>query len=333
MTYEQLLSELKQKKFKPIYLLTGDEPYYIDQLVEFFEKNILSDSEKEFNQTIVYGKDTSPETLVSYAKRYPMMSPYQVIILKEAQEMKNLEKGLENYITSPLQSTLLVIAYKHKSPDKRKAFYKKLSKTGLLFESKKLYDNKIPGWISSYIETLGYSITPKAALLIADHLGTNLSKVTNEISKLLINIPKGTKINEQHIHDNIGISKDYNIFELQNALANHDILKVNKINNYFAANPKEHPFLATLAGLNSWFLKIFSYHGLADKSKDNIAKTLKIHPFFVADYQKAARAYPGRKVANIICMLNEYSMKSRGVNNNTTSHSELLKELLFKILH
>lgn len=332
MTFEQIIDKLKNKIYYPVYFLTGEEPYYIDEISDYIEKNVLTDIEKEFNQTIIYGRDTSVQSIISAAKRYPMMGNYQVVIIKEAQDVQKIEE-IEPYIQNPLASTLLVINYKYKKVDKRKTFAKLIEKKSVLFESKKLYDNQVPDWISNYIVQKGYRITPKATSMLAEHLGTDLGKIVNEVSKLILNIPGRAEINESLIEQNIGISKDFNIFELQNAIGTRNIIKANQIGNYFAASPKENPLVKTILMLFGYFSRLLIFHQLTDKSRNNVASALSVSPAFVRDYEVAARNYSPVKLAQIISYLREYDLKSKGVNNVSASEGELLRELLFKILH
>ena len=332
MNFEQILNDLKNKIYYPIYFLGGEESYYIDEISDYIEDHVLTDIEKEFNQTVIYGRETDVLSIISNAKRYPMMANYQVVIVKEAQEIKNIEELLP-YIENPLDSTLLVINYKYKKIDKRKSFYKQVAKKGVLFESKKLYDNQIAGWINTYVKEKGFNITPKACAMLTEFLGADLSKVVNEISKLIINVPENAIINDELVERNIGISKDFNIFELQNAIGTKNILKANQIANYFAANPKENPLIKTVTILFGYFTKLMIFHQLKDKSRNNVASALSVNPFFVQDYQVAAKNYNLQKLIVIIALLKEYDLKSKGVDNISTSDGELLKELLFRILH
>jgi DNA polymerase III subunit delta len=332
MTFEALLGELKSKKYRPVYFLHGEEPYFIDQITDYIAGNILSEMEKEFNLSVLYGKETDALTVISHAKRYPMMSDYQVVILKEAQEMRNLEP-LVSYIENPLSSTLLVICYKYKNLDKRTKFAKALASKAVLFESPRLYDNKIPDWVEKYTADKGYRINPKATLMVAEYLGNDLSKVANELDKLMLNVRKEEEISVRHVEQNIGVSKDYNIFELQGALSKRDVLKANQIVKYFGANPKSNPLVVTVGSLFTYFSKILVYHGLADKSRAGVAAALKINPYFVQEYENAARAYPMQKVVSIISSLRECDVRSKGVDNAGTGEGALLKELVYRILH
>lgn len=332
MNYEDILANLKKKIYHPIYFLMGEESYFIDQLTDYISKNVLTEAEKGFNQHVLYGKDTDMNTIITHSRRFPMMANHQVIIVKEAQNIKKIE-DLETYIKAPLESTILVINYKYKSIDKRKSFAKQLAKKCVLFESKKIYDNKLPGWINSYLSAHDYSIAPQASAMLAEYLGTDLSKVSNELDKLIISIPKGTKITPDHIEKNIGISKDYNIFELQNSLGEKNILKTNQIINYFAANPSSNPFTRTIASLYFYFMKILTYHFLTDKSPNSVASALQVNPFFVKSYTAAAKVYNPKKLVEIMGILREYDMKSKGFGNVSTTAGDLQREMIYKILH
>jgi DNA polymerase-3 subunit delta len=328
------MKDLRNKIYYPVYFLGGEESYYIDEISDYIEKNVLTDVEKEFNQSVIYGRETDAHSIISYAKRFPMMSNYQVVIVKEAQYLgkDELEK-FQSYFEQPLDSTLLVINYKYKKLDKRKAVFKTIAKKGVLYESKKIYDNKVPAWINNHVKEKGYSISPKASMILAEYLGTDLGKIVNEVQKLIINIPEGAEINDALIEQNIGISKDFNIFELQNAIGKKDILKANQIAAYFKANPKDNPLIKTVSLLFAYFTKVMIYARLKDKSKNNAAAALSISPFFIGDYQIASRNYSMKKLEQIISYLREYDLKSKGVDNISTSGGELLKELLYKILH
>jgi DNA polymerase-3 subunit delta len=340
MTAADILKDLKNRKYKPLYLLHGDEPYFIDLVGSFVEHKLLSEAEKGFNQTVLYGKDTDVMTVLNAAKRYPMMADYQVVLVKEAQEMKwgsdsDDKKSINpllSYLENPLPSTILVFCYKYGKFDKRKKTYKAIEKNGLVFESAALYDSKIPAWIESYLTEKGYRVQQQASLMLAEYLGNDLSKIVNELDKLMLNVAAGQEITLKHIQDNIGISKEYNVFELQTALGRRDALKVNQIINYFEANPKSNPIVLVLGNLNNFFTKVLVYHYVKDKSQQNLARELGVSPFFVKDYEQAARSYPYGKTMQIISYLREYDVKSKGVESNT-DHGGLMKELMFKILH
>ena len=332
---DSIIKSIKKGDIKPIYFLCGDEPYYIDQISDYIEKNVLSEEEKSFNQMILYARDTSIEQIISYAKRFPMMSEKMVIIIKEAQDLsRNLEKLL-SYAEKPLESTVLVFCYKYKKLDKRKKISKTIAKNGIVFESKKLYDNQVPDWISKYLSNIKYKITPKATMMLAEFLGTDLSKIKNELRKQTSIISVDTEITEKHIEENIGFSKDFNNFELRKAIGNKEILKSNKIIQHFSHNPKEHPLVMSISTLANFFTQILLCHGLSDKSANNIAKNTGVHPFFVGEYTTAIKNYPMRKVSQIIDYLKIADLKSKGVGATATGmpHKEILKELVFKILH
>jgi DNA polymerase-3 subunit delta len=334
MNFEQIISDLKNKIYKPIYFLSGDEPYFIDLITKYINDNVLTDAEKSFNQSVLYGKETEMHTVINTAKRYPMMANYQVVIVKEAQNIKNIE-DLIHYANTPLKSTVLVINYKYKTLDKRKKLYKALNENCVLFESKKLYDNEVPGWINGYLKNKNRTIDPSAGMLLTEYLGNDLSKIANELDKLIITLPDGEfNITSSHIERNIGISKDYNNFELHKALTQKNVLKANRIVNYFGHNPKDNPFTVTISSLYHFYSKVLSYHFIKDKrDKRNVAATLKVNPYFVGDYEKAAKNYNPKKTVEIISLLREYDLKSKGFNNVSTTHGELLKELVYRILH
>jgi DNA polymerase-3 subunit delta len=340
MTADDILKDLKNRKYKPLYLLHGEEPYFIDQVSNFVEHKLLPDAEKGFNQTVLYGKDTEIMTVLSAAKRYPMMAEYQVVLVKEAQDMKwgrddDDKKSINpllNYLESPLPSTILVFCYKYGKFDKRKKTYKAIEKNGVIFESVPLYDSKIPSWVEGFVTTKGYRIDPQASAMLAEYLGNDLSKIANEMEKLMLNVPAGQAITMQHVQDNIGISKEYNVFELQSALSRKDPFKVNQIVNYFQANPKANPIVLVLGNLNNFFSKVLLYHYAKDKSPQNLARELGVSPYFLKDYELAARSYNYGKSMQIISLLREYDLKSKGVDSNS-DNGELMKELMFKILH
>jgi DNA polymerase-3 subunit delta len=334
VSFENILLDLKNRIYSPVYFLYGEESYFIDVISDYIEENVLSETEKEFNQTIIYGKDTDPATIASYARRFPMMSNYQVIIVKEAQNLNKIEE-IEPYILNPMESTLLVLCYKYEKIDRRKTFCKSIEKKGVLFESARIYDNKIPDWIAEYVRKQNYTISAKACYLLAEFLGNDISKIVNEISKLVINVPEKQEITEEYVEKNIGISKDYNVFELQKALGRKEVLKANQIITYFAANPRENPLVKVIPLLFSFFSKLLVLHHLEDKSRNNVAAALSINPFFVADYQQAAANYSSAKLVGIISLLREFDLKSKGVDSSATSFpdGELMKELIFRILH
>jgi DNA polymerase-3 subunit delta len=330
--FNRILSDLKKRIYYPVYLLSGEEPYFIDLISDAIEGEVLSDIEKEFNQTILYGRDVNVSIILDHAKRYPMMSSHQVVIVKEAQEIKALD-DLIPYIEKPLNTTILVLCYKYKKFDKRKSVYKLIEKKGVVFDSARIYEEKIPGWIVSQVEANGYTISPKAASMISDALGNDLSKVSNELGKLYINLPKASLITEKLVEDNIGISKDYNFFELQKALVNRNIPKANRIIAYFASNPKENPLIKNVILLFHFFSKVLLYHSVRSKTDAEVASVLGVPVFFLNDYKTAVRCYSPGKVVEIISLLREYDLKSKGVDAGSATDGELTKELIYKILH
>lgn len=333
MTYNEIIQNLQRKIYHPIYVLMGEEPYFIDKVSDYIAKNVLTEAERSFNQTVLYGKDTEIDTLVTNAKRFPMMAANQVVILKEAQNLKGLEEGLLSYVENPLKSTILVICYKYKSIDKRKKFLKVAADKGVVFESKKIYENQLAPWIQTYCSERNYKIQPQATAMLSEYLGTEISKVANELDKLMILLDEGSTISPVDIERNIGISKDFNVFELQNALGDKDILKANRIINYFGANPNSNPIPKTIASLYFYFNRILKYQLVQDKSRSNLVKILGVQPFFIDAYIKAAKLYPTKKVVEIIAILREYDMKSKGVGNVSSSLPDLQREMIYKILH
>jgi DNA polymerase-3 subunit delta len=333
MTFEEILKELKSKKYRPVYFLMGEEPYFIDLITDYIEKNVLSEEEKSFNLTVLYGKDSDVPGIINTARRFPMMSSHQVVIVKEAQELARID-DLIHYVENPLASTLLVINYKYRKLDKRTKLFKTIDQNGIIQDSRKLYDDKVPGWISSYLRSRGKKIEPKAAMILTEFLGSDLGKIAGELDKLSIVLDDAEEtINARHIEENIGISKDYNNFELNNALAQKNVLKANRIIRYFESNPKANPLTLTITSIYIFFSKLLNYHFLADRSRRNVASVLKINPYFVQDYEKAARNYDTAGTVRIISLLREFDLKSKGFNNVSMAHGDLLKELVYKITH
>jgi DNA polymerase-3 subunit delta len=333
VTYEEIISGLKNRIFKPVYFLAGEEPYYIDLITEYIEEKVLPESEKAFNQMILYGDDTNIPSIIDTARRFPMMASHQVIIIKEAQSLKKLE-DLIIYLEKPLLSTILVFSYKYKTLDKRTKLFKTLETHGVYFESARIKDYLIPGWIERYLMIKGIRIDPSASAMLTEYLGTDLHKIVNELDKLIITLPEGKPvITTGLIEKNIGISKDYNNFELQKAIGEKNVLKANMIVHYFANNPKENPITLTVASLFGYFSKLLTYHYLTDKSKNNVAAVLKVNPFFVKDFETSAAKYNVTRTVQIISLLRTYDMRSKGFGDPGTGPGDLLKELVYKILH
>ena len=331
-TYDQILSEIHKKQFAPVYFLTGDEPYFIDMISDTIENEALDEADRAFNQIVLYGRDVDVETIANHARSFPMMGERMVVIVKEAQDVKGLE-DFERFLDTIPDTTLLVFAYKYKKFDKRKTLAKKIDKMGVWFESKKLYDSNIPGWIQNYLKGEGYSITPKAMQMLADYLGTDLHKIANELKKLIIALPKKKSIDEGDVERNIGISKDFNVFELQNAIGSRDVLKANRIVNYFGDNTKENPLLATAIVLYGYFAKVLKLHLATDKSQGALVSLLGVNPFFVKDYQTAARNYPPQICIRNISILREFNLKAIGYNSGEVSEKDLYREMIFKLMH
>ena len=331
-SYDEIIKDLQRKIYYPVYFLSGEEPYYIDLISDYIEENILQPEEKEFNLSVMYGRETNVQNIVDCCKRFPMMSNYQLVIIKEAQDIKEIET-LEKYIENPLSSTILVICYKYHKVDKRKTFAKLIEKKAVLFESAKIYDNQVPAWITAYVKTKGYSINQKAALMMAEFLGTDLSKIVNEVSKIIINYPKGSEITPEQVELNIGISKDFNVFELQKALGTKNVFKANQIVKYFAENEKDNPIVKVIPILYSYFLKVFLFHNLKDRTPNNVASALSINRMFIDDYATAAHNFPRQKLRHIFGYLREYDLRSKGVVNASANSGELMKEMIYKILH
>lgn len=327
----KIINDIKAGNIKPIYFLMGEEPYFIDKLTEYIEQNVLQEHERDFNQTILYGRDVTIEDIVGTAKRYPMMSDKQVVVVREAQELSRTIEKIESYVENPQETTVLVFAYKYKTLDKRKKVTKLMAQNGFVFESKKLYDNQVGAWISRVLKGRGYSIEPKANAMLVEFLGNDLSKISNELSKLEIILPKGHSITANDIDVNIGFSKDFNVFELQNALGARNQVKAYQIAQYFADNPKDNPMVVTTSLVFSFFVKLLKYHGIKDKNPAKVAPLLGVSPFFMKDYDMALKNYPMKKVSTIIAALRDIDVKSKGVGANGLPNHDLLKEMLIKI--
>ena len=345
----------------------GEEPFFIDVLSDTIEKNSLTDDEREFNLSILYGKDTDIPSILNAAKRFPMMSQYHLVLVREAQSLRNLtpkerakeEVAIEGssvavaakaakrsrpkapddfdlllkYLENPLQSTILVFCHKHKSLAMRSKLLQSLDKHGIIFESKRIHDSKLPAWIDDYVVKKGYQISPKASQMVADHLGNDLAKVINELQKLFLLLPKEKEITPAVIEENIGISKDFNIFELQTALGGMDREKAYRIANYFGENPKANPLVLTMSMLYLFFQKLMMYHFAPDRSNTALAGSLGINPYFLKDYQNAAKNYPPDRLERIFSHLRQCDLRSKGVGQRDPQPGELLKELIYKIMH
>jgi DNA polymerase-3 subunit delta len=332
MTFEQIVTQLKQGSYAQVYFLMGDEPWYADYITDYIAKKALTEEEKAFNQSVFYGSDVTAIDVVHAARRYPMMAPRQVIIVKEAQNIKDI-KPLESYLNAPAPTTILVINYRDKF-DKRTKVWKALdNKEFVTLETKKLYDNQVGPWIGKYLKTLGLEIDPKANMMLVDHLGTKLTIVIKALDKLKVAVGTSEKtITPQHIEDYIGISKDFNTVELQNAIVRGDIYKANQIARIFAQNPKEYPIQLTIGVMFAFFSKLMLYIATKDKSQQNL-NTLGIRPFLLKEYQGAARRFGWNKSRQVVSILREYDMKSKGFNNNSATSGDMLQEMVFKMMH
>lgn len=329
----KIVNDINKGNIKPIYFLMGEEPYYIDKLSDYIEQNVLAEEEKGFNQTVLYGRDVTIEDIVATAKRYPMMAERQVVIVKEAQDLTRTIDKLESYVENPMLSSVLVFCYKYKTLDKRKKMTKLMDKVGVVYESKKLYDNQVGDWIKKVLSGKNYSIEPKANAMLVEFLGTDLSKINNELEKLQIILPKGSTITPKHIEENIGFSKDFNNFELLNALGSRNQLKAFQIIQYFSDNQKANPLVVTTSTVFGFFIKILKYHGLKDRNPKNVASVLGVSPYFLKDYDLALKNYPMKKVSQIVTALRDIDVKSKGVGANALSQSDLFREMLYKIFN
>lgn len=333
--FKRIIEDIEKKIYKNIYFLHGNEPYYIDKIISYIENNILSEEEKSFNQVILYGEETDVPAIINTARRFPMMANQQVVIVKEAHYLRNLDQ-LINYIEHPLDSTVLVISYKYKKLDKRTSIYKALNKNKdvQIFISEKLRDYQVPDWIENYFKSHNIKAERNVSHILTEYLGADLSRIENELNKLLISIDSDNRlITAGDIEEKIGISKDFNNFELTNAVGRKDIFKTNMIIKHFGHNQKDNPIQVTMATLFSFFRKLLIYHFLSDKSRNNVAASLRVNPYFVNDYEMAARNYNVKKTIYTINILREFDMKSKGFGDVSSPPGDLLKELMFKILH
>jgi DNA polymerase-3 subunit delta len=330
MSADKIVQDWKQKKFGPVYWLEGEEDYYIDQVVNYAEHHILSESEAGFNLTVFYGRDANWADVVNACMRYPMFADKQVVLLKEAQQMKDIDK-LENYIESPLKSTIFVVAYKEKKVDGRSKLAKLLKDKAVLVTTKKMYENQLPQWTNELVESKGYSISQKALMLLVDHIGNDLNRINNEVEKILVNLSQRKNITEDDIEKYIGVSKEYNVFELQNAIAKKDLGKAMKILQYFEGNPKAAPIQLVLPSIYNFFSKLYILHGTASKDEKSAAAALGVSPFFIKDYLAAAQKYNYEATERVLLLLHDYNLKSLGINDAGTSDASLLKEMIFKM--
>jgi DNA polymerase-3 subunit delta len=331
MSVEKIISDWKKGSFKPIYWLEGEEDFFIDKAVDYAEHKILNESESSFNLSVFYGKDANWADIVNACRRYPMFAERQVVVLKEAQQMRDVEK-LETYMENPLASTVFVVSYKEKKLDARKKFTKLVKEKGVLVTTKKMYDRELPEWTQTLIHSKGLTISPKGLALLVDHIGNDLTRIENEIDKLSVNLGKRTNITEDDIEEYIGVSKEYNVFELQAALAAKDLSRSIRIIQYFEANPKAGPIQLILPSLYSFFSKVFMVFGVGSSDEKSIAAAIGVNPYFMKDYMQAAKAYSYPGVEKTLLLLHQYNLKSIGVGSANTEDASLLKEMVVKIM-
>lgn len=332
MDHKQIIANIESGKFEKIYFLHGEEPLFIDMITNSIVKHALQEHERDFNQTVKYGKEVDALSIISEAKSYPMMAERRLVVLKEAQDFKGIE-DLTPYFEDPNDQTVFVINYKYKKYDSRKKSMKAAAKNGLVFKSEKVKEYRLPDWIKAHVVSNGYSISPKATMLLAEFLGNDLSRIVNEIEKLEILVEKGTTINEIHIEENIGISKDYNVFELINAVGSRNVQKANRIVDYFDHNPKATSIIVVISNLFNHYSRLMRIHFLPNKSRDAVSAALKVHPFVAGELVTSSKIYNPKKIAANIAVLHEYDLKSKGVGNSSFTHGQLMKELIFRLMH
>lgn len=335
---KKILSDLKARKFKPVYFLQGEESYFIDVISDYIEAHALSEAEKGFNQVVVYGKDVAMATVLTHARRFPMMSEFQVVLVKEAQEIQDLNKEigaklLLEYLKQPVPSTILVFCHKHKTLDKRRELGKNIDKLTTSVLAKKLYDNQLPDFVSEYARDKQLIIEDRAVLAICEFVGNDLNRIVNEINKLMISLHPGESITAERVLAQVGISKEYNIFELQKAILQKDSLTVAKIVNYVEANTKKNPMIPMVAFLYSFFSKLLLAAQATDKSEKGLASTLKVSPYAIRDYSLALRQYPPIKILDNISLLKEADLKLKGVNSGAANEGQILRELVYRLMN
>jgi DNA polymerase-3 subunit delta len=331
MSVEKIITDWKQKKFKPVYWLEGDENFYIDQLVEYAEHHILSDAEAGFNLSVFYGKDANWAELINACRRYPMFSDKQVIILKEAQQMRDIDK-LEAYVENPLSSTVLVVAHKEKKLDGRSKLSRLLKQHAVVLSTKKIYESQLPEWANDQVQKKGFTISRKAVMLLVEHIGNDMSRINNEIDKLLVNLGSRKSITEEDIEQYVGVSKEYNVFELQEALQRKDVVKAMRIIQYFGSNPKAAPIQMMMPALYNFFSKVYMLFGVQSQDEKSAASAIGVNPFFIKDYMLAAKNYGYAGIEQALLLLHQYNLRSVGVNDVGTGDASLMKEMVLKIM-
>jgi len=325
-----IISKIKNKIYSPIYFLMGEETYYIDSITKLLNENVLSDDQESFNKTILYGKDTSIENIISHCKRYPLMSDYQLVVVKEAQDLSRNIELLSEYVLNPLMSTILVINYKYKTLDKRKKLYKNIQKFGNVIDCKKIYENHVPNWVENQLKKDLFTIDPKACYMLVDFLGNDLKKIDNQLNKLKINCLNDKYITPNEIEQYVGISKDFNVFELRSAIGNKDLNKALKICDYLSSNNKQ-TIQITLTSIFNYFVQLFQYHSLKNKTKNNVAAVIGVNPFFVKDYVETSKNFSMKKISNIISLIKDCDLKSKGLSSTNISNKDLLRQLMVQI--
>jgi DNA polymerase-3 subunit delta len=334
--FSSISADIKKKKFSPVYFFCGEEAYFIDELTDLLEEYALNDMERAFNQTIVYGKDVNARQIMEICGRLPLMAERQLVIIKEAQALsfkEDEEKQYLAYLKNPVKSTVLVFAFKHGTPDGRKKFGQEVKKKALYFESKPFYDNQVAPWIKTWVTNKKYRIDDQAADLLVEFTGNDISKLVNELSKLILNKQPGATITTDDIEEGVGLSKEYNSFELSNALAGRDITRAYRITNYFVANPKSGPMVLVLGNLQSFFGKLFIYRQNRGEDDKELAAAMKVNPFFMKEYKAASKNFTDQKLEQIFYILEEYDLRLKGVNNTSIKEGELLKEMVARILN
>lgn len=335
---DEILNQLRQRQFAPVYFLQGEEPYYVDLVADILEKTVLQEHEKGFNQVVLYGKDTDVATILNQAKRFPMMAERSVVIIKEAQAVADLEAEktwafLEAYLKNPLQSTVLVFCYKHKTLDSRKKLGKLLTEKATVLTSKKLYDNQVPGWLTAYVRSKGQQITPQATAILSEYIGAELGRLTNEVDKMLLNVPAGQPIDDDLVQRMVGISKEYNIFELQSALIRRDVLKANRILLYFEANPKANPLIPNLTLLFNYFSRLLALHQLPNPTEADWKRLGLVSTFARKDYQTGLKVFSFERTRDIVHLIRRADLQTKGIESGSMTDGEILRELIFLILH
>jgi len=335
---KKIISDLKARKYAPVYFLQGEESYYIDLISDYVQAHVLEESEKSFNQVVVYGKDCAMSTILTHARRFPMMAERQVVIVKEAQDIQDLNKEggarlLLDYLTKAVPSTVLVFCHKYKSLDKRKELGKKIDQLTVCLTTKKLYDNQLPDFVSEYIGGRKVAIDDRAVQAFCEYVGNDLNRLTNEIDKVILSLQPGESITLDRVMNQVGVSKEYNIFELQKAILNRDALLANKIVNYFASNTRKNPMIPVVAYLYSFFSKVLMASQVNDKSDKGLASELKVSPYAVRDYSLALRQYPVPKLIDNISSLKEADLKLKGVNTGADDEGQVFRELVWKLMN